>query len=235
VLLAAVHVHSLLPFLNPARLIDLLGPYALIGVCAIIFAETGLLIGFVFPGDTLLIVTGLFAHHHHQVPIYLSAPAIALAAFLGGEFGYYIGRKAGPAIFERRDSGLFSRAQVDRTNRFFDRYGARAVILARFVPVVRTIAPIAAGVGRMDRRRYALYNAIGALLWGLGITLLGFVLWYIPPVRSFVEHYIDVVLLCAVAAGVLPTVVHVLRNRRAAKRADAEPSDADRTPQPQSD
>ena len=162
-------VHALIPFLDPTEIIRSFGPYGLIGVCAIIFAETGLLIGFVFPGDTLLLITGLLAQKHFGISIWVAAPAIAVAAFLGGECGYYIGRKTGPRIFERRDSGLFSRRQVKRTNEFFDRYGPLAVILARFVPVVRTFAPIAAGVGHMDARRYSTYNAIGArradILW----------------------------------------------------------------------
>src|SRR5579875_2465943 len=148
-------VGALIPFLDPTDLIRSFGPFGLLGVCAIIFAETGLLIGFVFPGDTLLLITGLLAQKHLGVSIWIAAPAIAVAAFLGGELGYYIGKKAGPRVFERRESGLFSRKQVERTSAFFDRYGAAAVILARFVPVVRTIAPVAAGVGRMNPRRYS--------------------------------------------------------------------------------
>lgn len=215
-----MHLHALIPFLDPTNLIEAFGPYALAGVCAIIFAETGLLIGFVFPGDTLLIITGVLAGSGHLgVSIWLAAPAIAIAAFLGGELGYYIGRKAGPRIFERRDSGLFSREQVDRTNRFFDKYGALAVILARFVPIVRTFAPIAAGVGHMDYRRYSLYNITGAVLWGFGVSFAGFLLGYIPPVRDFVTNYIDVILLAAVVLSLGPTLLHVFNNRRKAKRA----------------
>ena len=146
--------NALIPWLDPTNLIHSFGPFALIGVCLLVFAETGLLIGFVFPGDTLLIITGLLSRessHGLGLSIWIAAPAIAVAAFLGGELGFYIGRKTGPRIFERRESGLFSKEQVDRTNQFFDKYGAVAVVLARFVPIVRTFAPIAAGVGRSAR------------------------------------------------------------------------------------
>lgn len=216
---------AIFAFLDPDHL-AMFGPWAIAVVCAVVFAETGLLVGFVFPGDTLLVVTGLLTQNDKlHLPIWLAAPAIAIAAFLGGELGYYIGRKVGPRIFERRDSGIFSRAQVDRTNAFFDRYGGSAVILARFVPVVRTFAPIAAGVGHMDYRRYSLYNLIGAAAWGLGITLLGYVIGFIPPVRNFVTDYIDLILLAAVVVTVIPTVIHLLRNHRLAKRAQNAPAD----------
>ena len=214
-------VSALIPFLDPTELIRSFGPFGLLGVCAIIFAETGLLIGFIFPGDTLLLITGLLAQEHLGVSIWIAAPAIAIAAFLGGELGYYIGKKAGPRIFERRESGLLSRKQVERTYAFFERYGALAVILARFVPVVRTLAPIAAGVGRMEYRRYSLYNAVGAVAWGFGITFLGYVIGFIPPVRTFVENYIEFILLGAVVVTVIPTLYHVLSARRKAKRDEA--------------
>ena len=211
------HVNSLFPFLDQENLAAA-GPLGLVIVCAVIFAETGLLIGFVFPGDTLLLITGISAEEGLGISIWIAAPAIALAAWLGGELGYYIGKKSGPRIFERRDSGLFSREQVTRTYRFFDRYGPIAVILARFVPIVRTLAPIAAGVGKMDYRRYSLFNAIGALAWGFGITFVGYLIGFIPPVADFVQHNIEYILLAAVLVTLVPTVYHVLKNRRAAKK-----------------
>jgi membrane-associated protein len=222
--------NALIPWLDPTTLIHSFGPFALIGVCLIVFAETGLLIGFIFPGDTLLIITGLLARessHGLGLSIWIAAPAIAVAAFLGGELGFYIGRKTGPRIFERRESGLFSKEQVDRTNRFFDKYGAVAVIIARFVPIVRTFAPIAAGVGRMNAKKYSTYNVIGAALWGFGVTFLGFLLGYIPPVARFVEHYIDIILLAAVVLSLGPTLFHVLSNRRKARRAEADSATSD--------
>ena len=214
-------VSALFPFLDQQNLAAA-GPLGLLIVCAVIFAETGLLVGFVFPGDTLLLITGISAEQGLGISIWIAAPAIAVSAFLGGELGYYVGKKTGPRIFERRDSGFFSKAQVTRTNQFFDRYGPLAVILARFVPIIRTIAPIAAGVGRMNYRRYSLYNAIGALGWGFGVTFLGYLIGFIPPVRDFVQHNIEVILLAAVVVTLVPTLYHVVKNHRAAKRAAGE-------------
>ncbi|MFC4244965.1 DedA family protein [Gryllotalpicola reticulitermitis] len=210
--------------MDPQTIIHDAGPWALLLVAAIIFAETGLLIGFVFPGDTLLLISGVLsapavlAFHWH---VYWVALFIAIGAFVGGELGYFIGRKAGPPIFERRESGLFSKENVERTNSFFGRFGAAAVIVARFVPVVRTFAPVAAGVGRMDYKKYSLYNAIGAVFWVGGIVYLGYLLHFIPPVQHFVEHYIDVILIAAVVIAVVPTGFQLLRAQRKAKRSAA--------------
>lgn len=214
-------VHSaLIPWLDPEALIHGFGPYALIGVCFIIFAETGLLIGFLLPGDTLLVITGLLAFSPGiGVDVWVAALAIGFSAFLGGEVGYLIGHKFGPSIFEQKESGLFSRKNVERTNAFFERFGALAVILARFVPVVRTFAPVAAGVGHMNYKRYSLYNLIGAIVWGIGLTLGGYVLGYIPPFADFVRKYIDIILLAAVVLTVLPTIYHYVQSIRKARKA----------------
>lgn len=231
-------VHAaLIPWLDPQNLIDGFGAYALLGICFIVFAETGLLVGFLLPGDTLLIISGLLTFtgtmtatgQGLDIPIYWLALAIAFAAFLGGEVGYLIGHKAGPRIFERKESGLFSIENVKRTNAFFERFGGLAVIVARFVPIVRTFAPVAAGVGHMNYRRYSLYNAVGALLWGAGLTFGGFLLGYIPPLADFVTHYIDVILLGAVLIAVVPTVFHYIQSSMKArrKRAAGTPTEAD--------
>jgi membrane-associated protein len=224
-------VLSLIPWLDPSYILDHFGTVAVLIVCAIIFAETGLLIGFIFPGDSLLVITGLFAFDRHgeigSIPVWLAALMIAASAFIGGELGYYIGKKAGPPIFERRESGLFSKENVDRTNAFFERFGSLAVILARFVPVVRTFAPIAAGVGRMSYKRYSLYNAVGAFIWGFGVTFLGYVLGYIPPVAHIVRNYIDVILVIAVVVTVVPAILTYLRNARKAKRENEQGGSAE--------
>ncbi|MBD8477858.1 VTT domain-containing protein [Microbacterium sp. CFBP 8794] len=221
-----IHTTSaLLPWLDPATIITNSQPWALLVVCFIIFAETGLLIGFLLPGDTLLIMAGLLSHSTPQAPngvfglnAWWVALAIGVAAFIGGEVGYYIGHKAGPSIFERKESGIFSRKNVERTNAFFERFGGLTVILARFVPVVRTFAPIAAGVGHMPWRKYTLYNLIGAIIWGIGLTMLGYVVGYIPFIRDIVTEYIDVILLAAVAGTVVFIGIHYFRERAAAKR-----------------
>ena len=211
---------ALIPWLDPQTLIAGFGAFALLGVCLIIFAETGLLVGFLLPGDTLLVITGILTFSQViDVPIWLVCLAIGFAAFLGGETGYLIGHKLGPRVFERKESGIFSRENVERTNRFFTRFGALSVILARFVPVLRTFVPIAAGVGHMNYKKYSLYNLIGAMVWGVGVTLLGYLLGYIPPVRQFVEHYIDVILLGAVALTLIPTVFHYIQSTIKARKA----------------
>jgi membrane-associated protein len=122
---------------------------------------------------------------------------------------------------------------VDRTNKFFERFGALAVIVARFVPIVRTFAPVAAGVGHMNYKKYSLYNAVGALLWGAGLTYFGFLLGYIPPVAHFVENYIDLILLAAVVVTLVPTLYHYIQSTRKAKKANAAKAAApESTPTP---
>ena len=221
---------GLIPWLDPHAIIVAAGPWALLVVCLIVFSETGLLVGFILPGDTLLIITGLLAFTGTmteegtgiQIPIWIVCLCISIAAFAGGEVGYLIGHKAGPRIFERKESGLFSRDNVIRTNKFFDRFGPFAIIAARFVPIVRTFAPVAAGVGHMNYRRYSLYNAVGALIWGTGLTFAGFLLGYIPPLADFVIEYIDVILLIAVACAVVPTAYHAIRQTLKARKANRE-------------
>ena len=220
---------ALIPWLDPENLIPGFGAFALLGVCLIVFAETGLLFGVLFPGDTLLIITGLLTFQGViDIWILWVCLAISLAAFLGGEVGYLIGHKAGPRIFERKESGFFSIENVRRTNGFFERFGGLAVIVARFVAVVRTFAPVAAGVGHMNYRKYSLYNAAGALLWGSGLTFAGYLLGYIPPLSDFVTKYIDLILLGAVALAVIPTVYHYIQSSiKARKKRNAQLMDDD--------
>ena len=232
-----MHHIALIPWLDPETIITAAGPWALLVVCLIIFAETGLLIGFLLPGDTLLIIAGLLSHSTAVAPngvfginVWWVSLLIGLSAFVGGEVGYLIGHKAGPTIFERKESGLFSVKNVERTNAFFERFGGLTVILARFVPIVRTFAPIAAGVGHMNKWKYTLYNLIGAVIWGFGLTMLGYAVGLIPPVRDFVTSYIDVVLLAVVVLTLVPTVFHTIQSSRKAKKAaragEAEPVEA---------
>jgi len=220
---------ALIPWLDPENLIAGFGAFALLGVCLIVFAETGLLFGFLFPGDTLLIITGLLTFQGViDIWILWVCLAISLAAFLGGEVGYLIGHKAGPRIFERKESGFFSIENVRRTNGFFERFGGLAVIVARFVPIVRTFAPVTAGVGHMNYRKYSLYNAAGALLWGSGLTFAGYLLGYIPPLSDFATKYIDLILLGAVALAVIPTVYHYIQSSiKARKKRNAQLMDDD--------
>lgn len=218
-----MHHAALIPWLDPNVIIHGAGPWALAVVLFIIFAETGLLIGFLLPGDTLLIISGLLTNTNRVfgLDIWAVGLLIALAAFLGGEVGYLIGHKGGPAVFERKESGLFSRKNVERTNHFFERFGGLTVIIARFVPVVRTFAPVAAGVGHMPWRKYSLYNLIGALIWGFGLTYIGYLIANIPWVANLVTKYIDVILLGVVVLTLAVTAWHYLNERRKAKKETA--------------
>ncbi|UOE46092.1 VTT domain-containing protein [Agromyces larvae] len=223
---------ALIPWLDPEVIIGAAGPWALLVVCFIVFAETGLLIGFLLPGDTLLVISGLLSHpvpgSEHGVfgiSVWWVALLIGLAAFLGGEVGYFIGHKGGPAVFERKESGVFSVKNVERTNAFFERFGGLTIILARFVPIVRTFAPVAAGVGHMHKGKYTVYNLIGAVLWGFGLTMFGYLIGFIPPIAWFVQEYIDLILLAAVGGTALITLWHYFRERSKAKKAAAAGED----------
>jgi membrane-associated protein len=218
---------ALIPWLDPESIIQAAGPWALLVVCFIVFAETGLLVGFLLPGDTLLIISGLLSNPEVVPPngvfgvsVWLVALLIGLSAFVGGEVGYEIGHRGGPKVFERKESGLFSVKNVERTNAFFERFGGLTIILARFVPIVRTFAPVAAGVGHMNRGRYSLYNFIGAVVWGFGLTMFGYAVSFIPPVADLVRDYIDVILLIAVGGTALITAWHYFSERRKAKKAE---------------
>ena len=223
---------ALIPWLDPETIISAAGPWALAVVCFIVFAETGLLVGFLLPGDTLLVIAGLLSHPIGAsengvfgLNVWVVALLIGLAAFVGGEVGYLIGHKGGPAVFERKESGLFSVKNVERTNAFFERFGGITVILARFVPIVRTFAPVAAGVGHMPWKRYSLYNLIGAVLWGFGLTMFGYLIGFIPPVADFVQSYIDLILLAAVGGTAVITLWHYLSERHKAKKAASTGAD----------
>jgi membrane-associated protein len=207
---------ALLDWLDPETLIQAFGAFAVLGVCAVVIAETGLLVGFFLPGDSLLFTTGLLtATGVITTPIAVVALAIGVAAFVGDQIGYAIGRKAGPHVFNRPDSRLFRQEYVDRTQHFYDTYGGRTVVLARFVPIVRTFAPVMAGVGRMRYRTFVTYNLVGAIGWGVGVTLLGYWLGGF----AFVEQNIEFILIGIVAISVVPVALEVLRARRRPQEA----------------
>lgn len=206
-------VHSGL--LDPQGIIQAAGPWALLGVCAIAFIETGLLVGFFLPGDTLLFFTGVLTlTGHFPQPLWVIILAVVVAAVLGDQLGYTIGRRTGPRVFERKESGFFSRASVERTQHFFDRFGGAAVTVARFVPVVRTFAPVAAGVGRMRWGVFTMFNVVGAAIWATAVILLGYGLGHIPGVADFVSSYLDLILIGIVVVSVVPVLVRAIALRR---------------------
>jgi membrane-associated protein len=200
-------------FLDPTHLINTFG---LIGIMVIIFAETGLLVGFFLPGDSLLFTAGLLVAGGLVAPLWVVLLLLPLAAVLGNLVGYWIGHRAGPAVFNKPDSRLFKAEYVERSATFFERNGARTILLARFVPIVRTFATVMAGASRMDFRRYAVYSVIGGIAWAAGVTLLGYWLGQIAVVRDHVELFI----LAIVAISLIPVALEFLRARRQGRAAD---------------
>lgn len=199
-------------WLQPDTILAWLGPWALVGLATIVFAECGLLIGFFLPGDSLLFTAGLFvADGAIDAPLWAVCGLLVGAAVLGNVCGYWIGRTAGPAVFDRPRSRLFKPQHVAKTREFFDRYGNRAIVLGRFVPIVRTFITVMAGVGRMDPRRYFTYSLIGGVAWAAGVTLLGYWLGQF----AFVKANIELILITIVVVSVLPVVVELVRARRA--------------------
>ncbi|WP_078600574.1 DedA family protein [Streptomyces violens] len=203
-------------WLDPDYLISTFG---LIGVLVIVFAESGLLIGFFLPGDSLLFTTGLLVTAGKlDKPLWLVCLLIVLAAVLGDQAGYLFGRKVGPSLFKRPDSKLFKQENVEKAHEFFEKHGPKSLILARFVPIVRTFTPIIAGVSRMNYRSFITFNVIGGLLWGAGVTLLGAALGGI----EFVHKNIEAILVLIVLISVVPIVIEYLRGRKKGKKAAAE-------------
>ena len=227
-------VPALLPmlmpsWLNPERIIELAGPWALWVVALIIFAECGLFS--LLPGDSLLFTVGMLVAGvgtatpaiHYGNPtttLVICCVVLSVCAVLGNVAGYYLGRVVGPPLFKPR-SGLmgkiFDPKYVDRTQVFYDKYGARALILARFVPLVRTFVTLIAGVARMNFRTFITYTAIGGVLWACGVTILGFFLGKI----SFIHNNIEVVLIAIVVISVIPMAVEYLVERRKSQAAKA--------------
>lgn len=203
-------------WLNADSLISSFGTYALIGIAVVVFIETGLLFPFL-PGDSLLFTAGmLVARDELDFPLWLLCALLFVAAFAGDQVAYFIGRRVGPKIFNKPDSRFFKQEYITQTNAFFVKYGGRSIILARFVPFVRTYAPVAAGVGKMPYRHFVSFNVIGALLWGVGITLLGYFLGQI----TFVHDNIEAILVLIVFVSVIPVILEVGRGWLA-KRKEA--------------
>ncbi len=203
-----------LDWLDPESLLDRFGDYALWGAAAIVFAECGLLIGFFLPGDSLLFTVGLLISQDKiSYPLWWCCVVLVVAAVLGNAAGYGIGAKAGPTVFGREDSRLFKKSYVDKTRAFFETYGNRAIVLARFVPIVRTFITVVAGVGSMGFRRFVAYSAIGGLLWAAGVTMLGYYLGSVP----FVADNVEVMILAFVLVAVVPVGIEVLRARASDK------------------
>lgn len=213
---------SLMPeWLDPEHLLSGLTPTVVTVLCLILFAESSVFP--VLPGDSLLFTAGLFiATGAIDAPLWLVCTLATLAAIVGNVVGFAIGWKAGPALF-KPDSRFFKKEYVDKTHAFLDKHGPKAVVLARFVPFVRTFITWLAGVGRMEPKKYFTYTVLGGILWAAGLIALGYLLGDIP----FIKKNIDLIFILIVAVSVLPIVVEYVRGRRSKKRETAPAADAD--------
>jgi membrane-associated protein len=195
-------------WLDASHIIETFG---LLGIVAIIFAECGLLLGFFLPGDTLLFSAGVLVQREtfHQ-PLWLIILLECVAAIIGNQIGYEIGRRGGPAVFKRPESRFFRPEYVERTSLFFEKYGPPAVVLGRFVPIVRTFITVMAGAGRMNYRTYTIYTVLGGVIWATSVTLLGYFLGNI----DFIANNIELLLLAGVAVSVVPVAAQLLRRKK---------------------
>jgi membrane-associated protein len=199
-------------WLDPNYLLDDFGIW---GLLLIVFAESGLLIGFFLPGDSLLFTAGLLITSGQlDFPLWAAIALICLAAILGDQAGYMFGKKVGPSLFNRPDSRLFKQENVTKAHDFFEKYGPKSLVLARFVPIVRTFTPIVAGVSGMRYRSFLVFNIIGGVLWGAGVTLLGSWLGNI----DFVKKNIEAILILIVLVSVVPIAIEFLRARSQARK-----------------
>ena len=206
---------------DPKSLIEAFGT---LGLFAIVFAESGILAGFFLPGDSLLFTAGLLASEGVlNYPIIVTGCFVAAVA--GDQVGYLIGRRYGPALFRRPDSRFFHKRNVDRARAYFDEHGSKTVVLARFIPVVRTFTPVVAGVGQMDYRKFVTFNVIGGFLWAVGVTTLGFVLGEAIP---DIERYLLPMIMVIVVVSFIPVARELLKVRRQSKGG----SSIDSTDQP---
>jgi len=220
-----VHAAAQYLALNPLSASSVITSLGMVGVIAIIFCETGILIGLVLPGDSLLFAAGVFCAKNvpgtsHKLNLAVILIGTALAAVLGGQTGYWIGRKGGAPLFERPDSRLFKRRYVDRSAEFFDKYGvAKGIVLARFVPVVRTLINPFAGIIKADLKTFTLWNAVGGVVWTFLVTLLGYGLG--SSIKGSIDHYILPVVAVILVISVTPLALEILKARRASQAAKA--------------
>jgi membrane-associated protein len=200
-------IQEILNAIDPITIIKTLG---LIGVLFIVFAESGLFFGFFLPGDSLLFTAGLFASQGF-LNIYLLLLGAFIMAVLGDSFGYWFGKKIGPKIFTKEDSFFFQKKHVERAHNFYEKYGNKTIILARFVPIVRTFAPIVAGVGLMKYRSFVTYNLIGGFVWSFGMVLAGFVLGNVVP---NIDKYILPIILLIIFVSILPIIFEFVKSKK---------------------
>ena len=197
--------------LDPQGLLEGFGPWAFAAVVAIIFIECGLLVGLILPGDSLLFITGmLIATGFIDLHPVMAISVIAVAAIVGNLVGYWVGLKIGPALFKRPDSKIFKQEYVTRTHDFFEKFGPRALILARFTPIVRTLITATAGIAKMNFRTFSIYSAIGGVFWAVSMTLLGY---YLGTV-TFIAENIETLTIAIVLISVLPIIWELRKSKK---------------------
>ena len=198
---------SLSYLMDPRALIEAVG---LIGIITIIFAESGLFFGFFLPGDSLLFTAGLLASQG-LISIELLVIGTMIAAIVGDSVGYAFGKKIGPALFSREDSFFFHKKHALRAKAFYEKHGVKTIILARFIPIVRTFAPIVAGIGDMKYTTFLSYNIIGGVIWTSSMTLFGYFLGTLVPQT---EKYLHVIIIAIIVLSFVPIVIEYIRERR---------------------
>jgi membrane-associated protein len=188
----------------------------ILAIVAIIFAESGMLLGFFLPGDTLLLAVGVFAAEHKlPVPLALAIALIALAAILGDNTGYQIGKMSGKRLFGKKDGILFRQEYVERTEKIYEKHGGKIMLLAHFIAVVRTFAPIVAGIGKMSRFEFFIFDAIGDIAWAILVTMLGY--WFGSKIPN-IDHYIVPTILVVTVASFGPMLWHIFGDPTTRKR-----------------
>ncbi len=219
--------HHLREFLNPKNIIEFLTtkglPLTYAGLIFIIFAETGLAVGFFLPGDSLLVVAGLFAYDG-KLNVFILLTSLFVAAVVGDAVGYYSGLKLGPRVFTRQKSFFFRPSHLEKAHAFYEKYGGKTIIIARFVPIVRTFAPIVAGAAQMPYRQFVVYNVVGGFLWVFSMILAGYFLGSFVE-RAFgisLEDHIEKVVIVVVFLSLMPPLIEYLKSRREKARARAQ-------------
>ncbi len=207
--------------MNPFDINGFLATGGLIALCVLIFIETGLLIGFIFPGDSVLFTAGVLAAAPNPfAPLWLMCVAVPVAAILGDQCGFFIGRRLGDSVFQGRLMKMIGPEPLDKTHRYFERYGAATVFLARFIGIVRTLTPLVAGFSGMSHRKFTLFSVLGSIAWAAGIIVLGYFLGQV----SLIRDHLDLFIIGSVLTVVIPMAIHLIRRWRALRSTDAEPT-----------
>lgn len=217
-------LHNLKEYLNPKIIIETMlakgGIFVYVGLVFIVFAETGLAVGFFLPGDSLLVVAGLFAATG-QLNVAVLLSSLFVAAVVGDALGYYTGAKMGPKLFKRQKSLLFRPSHLQRAHEFYEKYGGKTIIIARFVPIVRTFAPIVAGAAQMPYRKFVVFNVVGGFLWVFSMILTGYFLGTLlrDKLGINLDEHIEWVVIVVVFLSLLPPIYEYLKSRLEKKKS----------------